>query len=279
MGDSEDTVNVLYPGDTCLVTHDIMVGDVKAFQSGESVVMERIDPNEQRPQFRYVVHSTALDRKFQLSDLDLKLAPITPPQPSGGPVGPPPGAWAPTSPQAEGLAVPVSGAGTAALAVAPKQGPISLAPYRNRRKLLAVVALAGSLVLVFGIFLALRSRSHKTGPVAAVDKFLTLADKSDLQGMLECWEANKRAIAEPFIKSNFISATNEPQEKPMVMIAFSQKDLDYRTVVNGNSATVDIKAKPGTTGKYAGATGYDAMQATLILDNGQWYLTEMRFTR
>jgi len=58
-------------GDNCVVSRDVDIGGEFAFASGEQVVVEKIDPNVSRPEYRYVVLSRALGRRFQLSDGDI----------------------------------------------------------------------------------------------------------------------------------------------------------------------------------------------------------------
>ncbi len=62
------TINV---GDNCVVSRDINIGGELAFASGEQVVVEKIDPNASRSEYRYVVFSRSLDRRFQLSEGDI----------------------------------------------------------------------------------------------------------------------------------------------------------------------------------------------------------------
>ena len=65
------------PGDTVRVSHDIVVGNQVAFRSSEQVVVESISPNTQRPEYKYVVFSQRLQKKFQLSDNDIGLPVVT----------------------------------------------------------------------------------------------------------------------------------------------------------------------------------------------------------
>jgi hypothetical protein len=59
------------PGKMYLVTHEIVINGVVAFGKGESVQIEKVDPNPTRPQFKYIVLSPKLGQRFQLSDNDL----------------------------------------------------------------------------------------------------------------------------------------------------------------------------------------------------------------
>jgi len=66
-------------GDACVATRDILIDGRVAFSRGERAVVERIDPNAQRPQYRYVVMSSKLGTWYQLSEADIRL----PEQPVG----------------------------------------------------------------------------------------------------------------------------------------------------------------------------------------------------
>jgi hypothetical protein len=54
-----------------VVQRDVVIGGVVAFKQGERVVVEAESPDPQRPEYRYVVLSRSLNKKFRLSDLDL----------------------------------------------------------------------------------------------------------------------------------------------------------------------------------------------------------------
>lgn len=69
--------NAIRPGDIAIITHDIET----AFKAGEQVVVEAISPDEQKPEFRYVVYSRTEMKRYRLSDADLvEPAPIMPPE-------------------------------------------------------------------------------------------------------------------------------------------------------------------------------------------------------
>lgn len=67
-----------------------------AFTRGQSVVVESISPNPSRPEYKYVIYSTYLQKRFQLSDDDVfpvaeTEAPTSaPPRPTASPQAPPP---------------------------------------------------------------------------------------------------------------------------------------------------------------------------------------------
>jgi len=58
----------------------VVEGDQVAFEAGEQVVIESIQPNQQNPAFKYVVLSNRLQKRFQLSDNDVQPAQAPQPQ-------------------------------------------------------------------------------------------------------------------------------------------------------------------------------------------------------
>ena len=70
-----DSINA---GDTCIITHDIVIEGIVAFCKGEHVVVEKIEPNTQRPSNKYVVFSEKLTKRFQLSGMDVWLTGASP---------------------------------------------------------------------------------------------------------------------------------------------------------------------------------------------------------
>ena len=58
----------------------VVEGNQVAFEAGEQVVIEGIQPNQQNPAFKYVVLSNRLQKRFQLSDNDIQPAKVTQPQ-------------------------------------------------------------------------------------------------------------------------------------------------------------------------------------------------------
>jgi hypothetical protein len=62
----------LVAGKRCRITHDVLIGGMLAFRAGESVIIDTVDPNPQRPENRFVVTSRILTgRRFQLRQEDL----------------------------------------------------------------------------------------------------------------------------------------------------------------------------------------------------------------
>jgi N-acetylmuramoyl-L-alanine amidase len=68
---------VIVRGDVCVAVRDVMVEGGLAFSRGDRVLVERVEPNTLRPEFKYVAMSARLATRFQLSDADIvKPAPI-----------------------------------------------------------------------------------------------------------------------------------------------------------------------------------------------------------
>lgn len=62
----------------CTVTHDIMIEGRMAFRAGERVIIQTVSPNQQRPEYKYVVMSAKLGQRFQLREEDLRTVPTPP---------------------------------------------------------------------------------------------------------------------------------------------------------------------------------------------------------
>lgn len=54
-----------------VVQHDILIDGVVAFKEGARIPVEAEDPDPMRPEYKYVVTSQVLGKKFRLSDLDV----------------------------------------------------------------------------------------------------------------------------------------------------------------------------------------------------------------
>jgi len=59
-------------GSTCIITRDIYVQDQYVFRAGEEVSIEAVEPDPQKPESKYVVLSRSTNKRFRLSDVDLK---------------------------------------------------------------------------------------------------------------------------------------------------------------------------------------------------------------
>jgi len=81
--------NQISAGDTCTITREISVGGRLAFQEGEWVRVESVDPDPQRPEHRYIVMSQFLNSRLKLTDADLAVrshAQPAPPTPEAAPL-------------------------------------------------------------------------------------------------------------------------------------------------------------------------------------------------
>lgn len=79
------------PGQMYAVARDIIIDGTAAFSRGDHVKIEKIDPNLDRPEYKYVVFSQNLQKYFQLSDADLVLPQPPEMPPSASPDMPPAG--------------------------------------------------------------------------------------------------------------------------------------------------------------------------------------------
>ena len=59
-------------GDSCAVSRDVVVDGKIAFRKGDRVEVEQLNPNQQRPEYKYIVYSSSLKKRFQLSDAELE---------------------------------------------------------------------------------------------------------------------------------------------------------------------------------------------------------------
>ena len=67
--------------DQGIISRQVVVeGDKVAFEAGELVAIERVQPNPQNPAYKYVVFSSRLQKWFQLSDNDIRPAQLQQPQ-------------------------------------------------------------------------------------------------------------------------------------------------------------------------------------------------------
>jgi len=61
-------------GSVCTVIQDINIDGVLVFKAGQNLVVEKVDPNPQRPTYRYVVSSPLTGIRYQLSDTNVVAA-------------------------------------------------------------------------------------------------------------------------------------------------------------------------------------------------------------
>jgi len=73
--------NLVREGETCTVLRDVVIEGKVAFRKGDRVTVEKITSNPDRPDYRYVVKSELLQKRFQLSDRDISVQPA----PEAGP--------------------------------------------------------------------------------------------------------------------------------------------------------------------------------------------------
>ena len=66
------TVSAPLPaGSQGTIRKDVIIAGVVAFRQGEMLTVQAVSPDADRQDYRYVVHSAALNRQFRLSDTEL----------------------------------------------------------------------------------------------------------------------------------------------------------------------------------------------------------------
>ncbi|GEM_PF-4701732 len=64
---------MIEPGSTCYIKRDIYAGGALLFKEGEIVIIEKVGPHPQRPEYKYLTFSARAKKYFLLSDRDLEL--------------------------------------------------------------------------------------------------------------------------------------------------------------------------------------------------------------
>jgi hypothetical protein len=66
---------MIQPGSWVTITNDILVGGQVALARGEEAMVEGVQPDALRPEYKYIVLSPRLGTRFLLRDEDLFAAP------------------------------------------------------------------------------------------------------------------------------------------------------------------------------------------------------------
>lgn len=64
--------NDYQPGAAMVARQDILYGNQIAFVSGEQMVLQRIEPDPNTPDYKYIVYSSRVQQYMQLSDKEIK---------------------------------------------------------------------------------------------------------------------------------------------------------------------------------------------------------------
>jgi hypothetical protein len=146
-------------GSTVNITHEVLVDGKVAFSQGEQVIVEQVLPNQQNPEYKYVVVSAKLGTKFQLSDADLvamqapQIQSQVPPEvPMSPPVPGPPAQPGPPQP--------------------PPQAPVPKKSSGAAKGCLIAAAIAGALVIIIIILLVVATGLGVHKAVKVVEKAL-----------------------------------------------------------------------------------------------------------
>lgn len=201
------------PGSKCSVTRDIVIGNKTAFRKGETVVVEMVQPNRQRPEYKYVVLSGALGMRYQLSDGDL--APLR-----AGPVGPP---------------------GQPRFAEAPS--PVRRSVYRKYLAVgAAVVAVAALAAVLLFVFLG----NGSPGASATFEKFYSSLQKGDYAAAHSLLTEDLKE----YIDVEALELSVKSMELPDVEIISSEENGESATIVyeeigTGNSYQGELAMENG----------------------------------
>jgi hypothetical protein len=224
-----DNIN---PGEWCIAGRDIIVDDKVAFVSGERLIVERVEPNPERPEYKYVVFSSRLQKRFQLSSNEI--SPIG--RQAGAPVSP---HLAEVSPEVQKLMAP---------GLVPVAHPRSQtrrgggrAPGSLKWILIGVSAclVIGAIVVVIMVI-----GRGKSSPGAAFEAFSNAALAKEFDqayGMLT--SDSREMISKNEFKEMF-------EDYPGAQVASSGFDGDTGWVTlagtNGESAKIDMKKEGGS---------------------------------
>jgi len=214
------------PGDTVRVSRDVTVNDQYAFRNSEQVVVESITANAERPDYKYVVFSQRLKKKFQLSDNDLIL----------------PSAVAAPAPDPIFATFPER--------VSP--GPTKPAARSGRlagASLKKPVLITAAIVLVIAVAVVYFSLPGASGPEATVRAFFAAGESFDIKGMVALMDpatsaqdpAQGNQLVQLFGKQSATLKTSTRYGYDMYVPYYGlnfTKALKYETTISGDTATV-----------------------------------------
>jgi hypothetical protein len=235
-------------GDAGHVRREIIVNGVVAFQRNQLVTVEKVDPNPQRPEYKYVVYSRDLERRFQLTDDDIEQAPsYIAPRPAAQPFI------------------------RQAMAPAPTKGKLARAlDWAKRRDNRTIVVAAGLILLMFmgyGVYTIIKSGASAQ-PEGVAKQLFEMGEGKDLKGMMALIDPAKAGLLQPQFEYRFINNK------------FGQgftRVLVYTPVEDGNTATVTLTVPSQyIQGKLAGST-VKVADIKLTKVNGKWMVSDVLF--
>lgn len=238
------------PGGLYVVTHDINVGGARAFKAGESVLVEEIAPNQDRPEYKYVVFSTSLQRRFQLSDGDLAVPVAAPSEP-----------WS--------TAAPVLRDAPASRDVSASKGSSRSGTKSGGREKVLLIALVLAVVVAAGVvaYIALKK---PPGPAATVKAFFAAGESCDVQGMIKqldpvSYSQNPTQAAR--LNSNFGESKYGPSFAHGFKYTTETTGDNAKVIVKVNSSDVrDSTSPPNTMVTFA--------ELDLVRKDGKWLITQ-----
>jgi hypothetical protein len=258
MGDS------IEPGAICEIKSDMIIDGQKAFAAGELVSVEKVDPNPQKPQFRYVVRSTSLGRNFQLSEDDFVVSGRVKAPAAAGPADTP-------SSRPAGAQTPAGSAKPAE--TAPKTGFSLTSFIRGNKKTLVWLALVFVIIAgVLGYKLYVGKKNEPQGPMATLDKFFHCAEANDMEGMMACFEPQLRKSESgmrDWVALNFGPEKESAELSARFWVVYKPSSMRYTPSIDGSKATV----------KVVNADQVGEATIRLVKTEDKWYIVLWNFSK
>ena len=248
---------------SCLITRDIVIGGEIAFRNGESVIVEDVAPDPQRPEYKYIVRSATLQKYFQLSENDLtshlqqSVQEVPrPPEPRMQPTYDP---RVPVSPNTQHLASRTA----VGAALKPPTNRPRLSWFRWWYIPVAVfVIIAIAVVLFFGTDL-LRKEEHSTAqdgtPQGVAQAFWLAALKGDSEAT---WAMLSKSFQANF-KNEAVWAKTQKANNATAKVKAGMTTVIGKTTVTDKTATVSVKIQ-------SGGTEITTQQVSLVKEGGVW---------
>lgn len=237
------------PGELCVIKHDVIVGGELAFKAGETVVLEKIEPNAQRPEYQFVVFSNSMQKMFQLSGNDVGPSVASVSEPWGAPRAPYVPPRLSTKPAVEGS----------------RWRRIVGVPH-NRVLLITFIVV----IAVIGVFVGVKVAKGGPGPEAIARTFFDEGVAHDVPAMIAMLDPETYA--------------KNPSQKLRLESNFGSRNyglgyttaLKYTTTVNGDTAKVVVTVNSNIIRDNLSPPNTMVTFSTLemVKKNGKWLITQ-----
>lgn len=250
----------IYVGDRLAISRDVVVNGQVAFRMGEEVGIQKIAPNAERPEYRYVVTSDALGQKFVLraADFTVPVEAQVQQQEFETVEHLAPQAPAPFAPVRSGDRPQVRG--------------FDFRRYLRDHRML-VFAAAGVLVVVVVLLVFLVFMKGEP-PQNVVKQFFTAVDNKDFNGMLACFDPS-------VIQTNQNLQTTLHQrflEDPRQIYFSNIVSIDAVSGANGTEIMVTAPREdiPNCQTHLESQEVAEIATVGLVKKDGKWCITEFR---